>query len=230
MKSAKLTSLIMIFAATQVIAERGFAETTGEQVCEYRPSELIGGTGAGVLATGSAAVSGTGAAGVAAGFYTLKHAVTGATMLGSTAGGASGAGTVGIMGGTGGLIGGAASILMAPATIVGAALVAVSTAGFEGYCYYMVDDVITDPEVIEPIIVNIAANADPYYFRYVTNIGEKRILIAEKIDENGINKKWGIYYLENLYIQNGKLKHKDLMRDTLIGDIGFITAATTKDK
>ena len=38
------------------------------------------------------------------GLYTIGHAVTGVTMLGSTLGGASAAGTIGIMGKTGGFL------------------------------------------------------------------------------------------------------------------------------
>ena len=60
----------------------------------------------------------------------MSHSVTGATMLGSTLGGASGAGTVGIIGGTAGVIGTGAAILMSP-LFIGAA----GTAAVMGVCY-----------------------------------------------------------------------------------------------
>ena len=56
-------------------------------------------------------------------------------MLGSTAGGASAAGTVGIMGGTAGAIGTTSAVLMAPAFIITGAAIATAVAAYEGSCY-----------------------------------------------------------------------------------------------
>lgn len=126
----KYVRVMLVASLSTVIAVKASAE-----VCDYRPSELIGGIGTGATIAGSTAVAGAGAGAKAAGFYTITHSVTGATMLGSTAGGASAAGTVGIMGGTAGAIGTIAGIITAPATIIGAAVVAVGAAGFEGVCY-----------------------------------------------------------------------------------------------
>ena len=77
-------------------------------ICDYKPSRI--GTLA-AAAIGGAAVAGTGTAMTTAGFYTLVHAGSGLTMLGSTAAGASAAGTVGIIAGTGGVIGTVGAIL-----------------------------------------------------------------------------------------------------------------------
>ena len=54
-------------------------------ICDWRPSQLIGGgpTGAAVTAGGAVAATGTGLQ--IAGFYTLVHSTSGAVMLGSTA-------------------------------------------------------------------------------------------------------------------------------------------------
>jgi len=68
------------------------------EICDHTPSKLIGAGWTGSVATGAGATATAGVGMKAAGFYTFTHAVTGATMLGSTAGGASAAGTVGIMG------------------------------------------------------------------------------------------------------------------------------------
>lgn len=105
------------------------------EVCDYRPSSVIGGFGAGSVATGAGATAVAGAGLKAAGFYTLAHSVTGATMLGSAAGGASAAGTVGIMGGTAGVVGSVAGALMSPFVIIPAAVVASGVAAYEGGCY-----------------------------------------------------------------------------------------------
>lgn len=56
-------------------------------------------------------------------------------MLASTAGGASAAGTVGIMGGTAGAVGTVSAALISPFVIVPAALLAGSVVLYEGSCY-----------------------------------------------------------------------------------------------
>ena len=105
--------------------------------CEYTPSKMVGAglTGAGSALSGATAAAGAGLK--AAGFYTFTHAVTGATMLGSTAGGASAAGTVGIMGGTAGAVGTVAAFLMSPVVLVGGAVVATGVVAYEGTCYFV---------------------------------------------------------------------------------------------
>lgn len=109
-----------------------------QAACGYRPSNLIGDMGSGALAAGTAtAAAGVGAK--AAGFYTLTNAVTGATMLGSTAGGVLGAGTVGIMGGTSGAIGTIGAVIMAPTTIIAGAIAGAGTLALEGACYFGVE-------------------------------------------------------------------------------------------
>ena len=65
----------------------------------------------------------------------MTHAVTGATMLGSTAGGASAAGTAGILGGTAGVIGTTAAVLMSPAVIVGGSILGAGIIGYKVYDY-----------------------------------------------------------------------------------------------
>lgn len=59
--------------------------------CDHTPSKMIGGKKGAALssftATGAAATAAAGVGLKALGFYTLPHAVTGATMLASTAGG-----------------------------------------------------------------------------------------------------------------------------------------------
>ena len=85
----------------------------------------------------------------AAGFYTVTHAVTGSTMLASTLGGASDAGTVGIIGGTAGLIGGTAAVLMSPLFIGGA--IGLAGYGVYKYCTNNSDaDEETEPPTDEP--------------------------------------------------------------------------------
>ena len=200
-----------------------FAQQANANACDYRPSNFLGGgaTGAVVATGGSVAVAG--AAAQAAGFYTLTHAVTGLTMLGSTAGGASAAGTVGIMGGTAGIIGTAASIIMAPVTIIAGAVLAVGVAGYEGVCYFTVERV-EDPEVILGIVQNLADSGDPKYIRLTDLSGEKFLMIASDHDDNGEPVEWDKYSVKDLYVEEGILKHSDYGPNTKIGRVQLVQA------
>jgi len=108
-------------------------------VCEYTPSKMIKSRSpAGFVIGAKTAVTGAAVVGAgmkAAGFYTLTHSVTGATMLASTASGSSAAGTIGIIGGTGSGIGAASAILMSPFFIVPAAITTLGIGIYEGGCY-----------------------------------------------------------------------------------------------
>lgn len=111
------------------------AQTAIAGACDYRPSQLIGGTSTGVVAGGSGAVAATGVGLKAAGIYTLTHATTGAAMLGSTAAGASAAGTTGIIAGSAGFLGTVGAALLSPFVIIPAAVAAVGIGAYEGGCY-----------------------------------------------------------------------------------------------
>lgn len=103
--------------------------------CDYAPSKLLkGGAAAG------GATAGTGIGLKALGFYTLEHAGSGAIMLGSTAPGASAAGTVGIIGGSGGFLGSAAAFLMNPVTIAAGVTLGVGALVYEGACRWASKD------------------------------------------------------------------------------------------
>lgn len=104
-------------------------------VCDHRPSKVIGKVGTGVAAGGTGTVAAAGLGMKAAGFYTITHATSGAVMLGSTAAGASAAGTTGIIAGTAGFLGTAGAVLMSPFVIIPAAVTAVGVGAYEGGCY-----------------------------------------------------------------------------------------------
>jgi hypothetical protein len=104
-------------------------------VCDYRPSQLIGGTATGAVAGTSGTAAATGIGLKAAGIYAITNATTGAAMLGSTAAGASAAGTAGIIAGSAGFIGTAGAVLMSPLVIIPATVAAVGIGAFEGGYY-----------------------------------------------------------------------------------------------
>jgi hypothetical protein len=125
-----MKKFIIAFAVAVSLSQSAIAG-----VCDYRPSELIGGktTGAVGGTAGTAAATGIGLK--AAGVYTITHATTGAAMLGSTAAGASAAGTTGIIAGSAGFLGTAGAVLMSPFVIIPAAVTAVGIGVYEGGCY-----------------------------------------------------------------------------------------------
>lgn len=211
---AKSISLVCIAAFVGSTAHAG--------VCDYRPSNLIGSLGTGAIGTAGAGVAVAGAGAKAAGFYTLTHAVTGATMLGSTAGGASAAGTVGIMGGTAGAIGTIGAILMAPVTIAAGVVIGAGTAIYEGACYYTIERV-EDPKIIMKILEDLDRQSEDEYFELQKNgIGSGAIYVATKVDEFGKVLKRTRYSIEKLYIEDGVLKHKDWGPNSQIGRVGYI--------
>lgn len=199
---------MLIFICMSLLPLHAIAE-----VCDLRPSNIFGGTAAGVAGGGVAAV-GLGAK--LGGFYTLTHAVTGATMLGSTAAGASAAGTVGIMGGTT-VLGTALAVIMSPITIIVGSGVAVAAAGYEGLCYFQ-DERITEYADVLEVIKSVASLADPDFFRLI--ISEEEVASVYVKNGEGIENT---YLVEDLYIVNGMLKHSDsfLFLDTVVGNINF---------
>lgn len=209
--SIRLASIMVLLGSTALA-----------DVCDYRPSNLIGSLGTGAIGTAGAGVAVAGAGAKAAGFYTLTHAVTGATMLGSTAGGASAAGTVGIMGGTAGAIGTIGAVLMAPVTIAVGVVIGAGTAIYEGACYYTIERV-EDPKIIMRILEDLDRQSEDEYFELQKNgIGSGVVYVATNVDEFGQVLKRTRYNIEKLYIEEGVLKHKDWGPNTQIGSVGYI--------
>jgi hypothetical protein len=190
-------------------------------VCDYRPSSLIGGAGASAVGVAGAGAAAAGVGAQAAGFYTLTHAVTGLTMLGSTAGGASAAGTVGIMGGTAGAVGTIAAVIMAPATIITGAVVGVGVSAYEGACYFTVERV-EDDDVILGIVSNLASNSDSRYLKLISDNGAPILLIADKHDDEGEAIEWSNYPVTDLYIEEGVLRFRKWGRNVTIGKVGMM--------
>lgn len=181
--------------------------------CDYRPSRILGDSGSKAIIGGGVAVSSATGAATAAGLYTLVHASSGLTMLGSTMAGASGAGTIGIIAGTGGALGTAGAIILNPFVWVPAAIVGVGGAGFEATCAFLVDERITEYEEVLAVMESFAAHADPNYFRIVTNAIPAFISLS---DGEG---SWIRYNIEDLYIADGMLKSRDWGPDTNIGRV-----------
>jgi len=194
-----------------------FASSASAETCDYRPSRILGGTGStAVIVGGTTIASATGTAS-ALGLYTLVNAGSGLTMLGSTMAGASGAGTIGIIAGTGGAAGTAGAIILNPFVWVPAAIVGIGGGGFEAACAFLVDERITEYEDVLAIMRSFATHADPKYFQLVENAIPAFISISTGDGE------WVRYDIEDLYIVDGMLKHRDWGPNTQIGRVVLLS-------
>ena len=190
--------------------------------CDYRPSRILGDSGSTAVIGGGLAVTSTTGAATALGVYTLVNAGSGLTMLGSTMAGASGAGTIGIIAGTGGAVGTAGAIILNPFVWVPAAIVGVGGGGFEAACAFLVDERITDYDEVLAVMQSFATHADPEYFRLYTNAIPAFISLS---DGEGTRTR---YEIENLYIADGVLKYRDWGRNTVIGRIVLLSDEDTE--
>ncbi|MEY8880796.1 hypothetical protein [Donghicola sp. XS_ASV15] len=218
----------------------GFGTCAAAELCNYRPSALMGAGAAAAKEHSGAAIQTAGSAAKAAGFYTLTQVVTGGSVsaAGAASAGAAATGTTGLLGS----VGSVAAVLTAPATLIGAAVVGGGGLLYEGYCYYAVDDRKTDPKEVLPILQNLGDNADPDFLRLVDltfpadqldpsitakdlELQETHLLkIAKEWNTHGDPMAWTSYRASRLYVVNGQLRYKDFGRDTRIGDLGFVVA------
>ena len=209
----------MSLRRTALLATSGvlFAWQAQAAVCDYTPSRLVGKstTAVGASVAGGSAVAGAGLH--AAGIYTLVHASSGLTMLGSTMAGASAAGTIGIISGTGGLIGAAGALLLAPVTIAVGSIVAAGVGTFEGVCYFQIERV-EDPVKVHEIVRDVVAQSDD-------------MAIVETADGDALRREITetpeTYLLKDLYIADSKLMHRDFGPDTVLGAVSFVVAENT---
>lgn len=140
-------------------------------------------------------------------------------MLGSTLAGASGAGTVGIIGGSG-FAASVLAVLTAPITLLVAGTTAVTVGGLEAGCYFA-DERITGEEDVLKILRQVAETSNEDYFKLfeVNDVvaAETGTVTRVRIpDEHG---SFQFYELENLYIVNGELLHRDWALNTSLGSI-----------
>lgn len=189
-------------------------------VCDYRLSRLASPEVATATTIGTATTATVGPAAMAVGgLYFFPHATSGTLMLGSTLAGASGAGTVGIIGGSG-FAASVLAVLTAPITLLIAGGTAVTVGGLEAGCYF-VDERITEEEQVLAILRQVAITANEDYFKlFDVSVEEaaatgtvSRVRVP---DEDG---RYQFYDVSNLYIVNGELLHRDWFLNTSLGNI-----------
>jgi len=195
-------------------------------VCDYRLSQLVSPTTATAVVTAGGAGASVGPVTMAlGGLYFFPHAASGSVMLGSTLAGASGAGTVGIIGGSG-FAAGVLAILTAPITLVLAAGTAVTVGGVEAGCYF-VDERITEEEEVLSILRQAALTSNEDYFKLFDVSGEEAAETgaASRVRIPDDDGTYQFYEVDNLYIVNGELLHRDLFFNTSLGNIAAAMVA-----
>ena len=198
-----------------------WATSSFSGVCDYRLSQLASPTAATAVVTGGGATATVGPTAMAlGGLYFFPHATSGTLMLGSTLAGASGAGTVGIIGGSG-FAASVLAFLTAPITLVVAGGTAVTVGGLEVGCYF-VDERITDEEDVLAILRQVSLTANEDYFKLfdvsAQEAAETGAISRVRVpDEDG---DYQFYEVENLYIVNGELLNRDWFFNTSLGNIG----------
>lgn len=195
-------------------------------VCDYRLSQLVSPTAATAVVTAGGAGASVGPATMAlGGLYFFPHAASGSVMLGSTLAGASGAGTVGIIGGSG-FAAGVLAVLTAPITLVVAAGTAVTVGGVEAGCYF-VDERITEEEEVVAILRQAALTSNEDYFKLFDVSGEEAAETgaASRVRIPDEDATYQFYEVENLYIVNGELLHRDWFFNTSLGNIAAAMVA-----
>lgn len=209
MRKFKLT-----VAACVGLAIAPFAANAG--VCDWRASELLGGGGAVAIGGGALTGSAIGLAIKGAGFYTLTHAVTGATMVGSTLLGTSAAGTVGIIAGTGGIVGTAVAIATAPVVVIGGLAVGTGVGALELGCYFT-DDRVTEYAEVLSYLQRVAETANPD----VVSISEgdaddgSGAILHIRVGEDETES----FPVDELYIVNGSLRVNRWGPDRTLGQL-----------
>lgn len=209
-----------------IIALMGWASVAHADLCQFRPSAMAGKAGSVAKSTASTVASAAKDGAQAVGRFTLENPATGISMLSSGVGSVSAAGG-GIASGAGGALSAAGAVVTAPVTLTVAGASAVALGGFEGLCYFRADRITDDAEILS-IVQNMAANSDPTMFAlipsgasYTTLDGEPATAEKNKVRIASAGVGPYIFDVENLYIAKGVLKHRDALRDTVIGNVAL---------
>jgi hypothetical protein len=209
-RTLSLTAIFSLLSATASFSA----------VCDLRLSKLVSPEATVTVLTASPVAVTVGPATMyLGGLYFLPHATSGSLMLGSTLAGASGAGTIGIIGGSG-FAASVLAVLTAPFTLIAAAGTAITVGALEAGCYFG-DERITEEAQVLAILQQVAltANEDVFKLFYVSEIERAETGVVSRVripDEDG---KYQFYDVADLYVVNGELLHRDWFLNTSLGNI-----------
>lgn len=204
----------------------GWVTSALSGVCDYRLSQLAGSATATTVVTAGGGGATVGPATMAlGGLYFFPHATASTVMLGSTLAGASGAGTVGIIGGSG-FAATALGVLTAPITLLLAGGTAITVGGLEAGCFF-VDERITEEEQVLGILREVSPTANEEYFKLfeVSGKDSSELGTVSRVRIPNEEGEYQFYKVSNLYIVNGELMHRDWFFNTSLGNIAaaFVT-------
>lgn len=192
-------------------------------VCDYRLSQLANPkTATTVVAAGAGGATLGPATMALGGLYFFPHATSASLMLGSTLAGASGAGTIGIIGGSG-FAASVLAFLTAPLTLIVAAGTTITVGGLEAGCFFK-DERITDEEEVLGILRTVAQTANEDYFKLfdVSDEDAAQTGTFSRVRIPDSEGTFRFYEVSRLYIVNGELKHRDKFFNTLLGNIAAV--------
>lgn len=192
-------------------------------ICDYRLSQLASPATAAATVGAGGTVATVGPTTMAVGgLYFFPHATSGTVMLGSTLSGASGAGTVGIIGGSG-FAASVLAFLTAPIILIAAGGAVVTVGGLEAGCFF-VDERITEKDEVHEIVrqVSLTANVDYFKFFDVSDEEAAETGTVSRVRIPNQDGEYKFYEMANLYIVNGELLHRDWFFDTSLGNISAL--------
>lgn len=187
---------------------------------------MVNPSAATVAVTAAGAGASVGPASMAlGGLYFFPHATSGTLMLGSTLAGASGAGTIGVIGGSG-FAASVLSVLVAPITLVVAGGTAVTVGGLEAGCFFT-DERVTEESEVLSILRKVALTANEDYFKLfdVSDQEAAEIGTVSRVRIPDDEGKFQFYEVSKLYIVNGELLHRDWFINTSLGNIAAALVA-----
>lgn len=186
------------------------AGTARAEVCDYRPSRLLGeavGEAAGAVSKlGGNAIAGDG------GFYTLLNATSGLTLLGTKLAASGTAAGIGSSGSGAGV----ASVVANPGVWIPALVIGAGGVGYEATCALFVDERITDYDAVLKVMRDFQDHSDPRAFRLVEDNLNPFI---ELHDADGTRST---YEVADLYIVDGMLRHRAWGPNRTIGRVVFV--------
>lgn len=186
-----------------------WATSSFSGVCDYRLSQLHGPKTATVVVAGGGAAATVGPTAMAVGgLYFFPHA-GGTLMLGSTLAGASGAGTIGIIGSSG-FAASVLAVLTAPVTLIVGAGTTVTVGALEAGCYF-IDERITEEEEVVAVLWQVSLTANEDYLKLLEE-NYREADESSAVSRIRVPAKGGGYEffeVKNLNIVNGELRHQN---------------------
>ncbi|MCB1388054.1 MAG: hypothetical protein KDK12_02705 [Rhodobacteraceae bacterium] len=204
-------SLTLVLALTATAARA--------DLCDYRLSQMVERRGSPAIEAARAANAAPGDQGPV--LYLMVNPRTGQTSLGAT-----GAGTPddGFLTRTARLLGSAVAIVSSNSAIATAGG-AVAGAGLEAVCFFR-DERITDYDEVLAVLRVVDESMPPDLFALIEPGESRRDAVVRLSRNDGYDM--AEYAVDDLYIVNGQLRHRDWGLNDVVGDIAIFLPRPTE--